>query len=210
MIASSSSRPTRTLDYGAAEDAKPKLEELLRRDPEFAGAADLLAKAERNLRLGIETVEMVDGEDVRVPDETRPPVALTDAQLYREAKQALERGDRETSKARLEDLLERNPNFAGARELMAQARGDAPIIQRKPPQPLALTEPQLFYEATPARENGDFETSRARLEELVRRNPTFTGASELLTEVATSFGRKTCPLPSKRGTATALAAARAP
>ena len=76
---------------------------------------------------------------------------------------------------------------------MAQARGDAPIIQRNPPQPLALTEPQLFYEATLARENGDFETSRARLEELVRRNPTFTGASELLTEVDDELWKKNQP-----------------
>ncbi len=112
-------------------------------------------------------------------------------------------GDRETSKARLEELLERNPNFAGAPELLAQARGDAKATQRKspqrvdnsqPPQTVALSEPQLFYEATLARESGDFETSKARLEELLRRNPTFSGASDLLTEVGDEIWKQTLPV----------------
>ena len=149
------------LQSGAAADAKAKLEELLRRDPHFAGSADLLAKAERDLQW---SVEMVDVSDVEVPDET---------------------------------------NSAGAPVLLAQARGDTKATQRtsprrvrntQPPQPVALSEPQLFYEATMAQESGDFETSKAKLEELLQRNPTFSGASDLLTEVGDEIWKQTLPV----------------
>ncbi len=182
------------LESGAAADAQAKLEELLRRDPEFAGAADLLAKAERDPERGVETVEMVHGEDVEISDETSPPVFRTEAQLYREAKQALERGDNETGRVKLEELLDRNPNFAGAPELLARARGETKAPPRTGREAAALSEPQLFYEATLARESGDFETSKARLEEALRRNPTFSGASELLTEVDDEIWKKTLPV----------------
>ena len=61
------------LQSGAAADAKAKLEELLRRDPHFAGSADLLAKAERDLQW---SVEMVDVSDVDRSRRCKVPVLL--------------------------------------------------------------------------------------------------------------------------------------
>jgi serine/threonine-protein kinase len=174
-------------EKGDLEESKAKLEELFRREPEFAGAPQLLAKVERELQAG--EAPTVTIEDVEEATEIPSPPVLSDAQLYREAKQALERGDVEASKVRLEELLDRNPSFAGATELLAKASGDV-----KTAEPVALNEPQLFYEATLAREQGDFERSKAKLEELLQRNPTFAGASELLVEVGDEIWRQTLPV----------------
>ena len=174
-------------EKGDLEESKAKVKELLRREPRFAGAPQLLAKVERELQ--VDEVAPVTIEDIEETPEIASPPVVSNAQLYREAKQALEREDVEASKARLEELLERNPHFAGATELLARANGDI-----KTAQPVALSEPQLFYEATLAREQGDFEKAQARLEELLRTNPTFAGASALLAEVGDEIWKQTLPV----------------
>ncbi len=181
-------------EKGNLEESKVKVQELLRREPQFAGAPELLAKVKRELQtdatppVTIEDIE-VDVEAAEKTEETPSPPVVSDAQLYAEAKQALERGDLEASKARLEVLLERNPSFAGASQLLSRANGDVPAAP-----PVALSEPQLFYQATLAREQGDFERSKARLEELLQRNPTFAGATGLLLEVDDQIWRQTLPV----------------
>jgi len=50
-------------------------------------------------------------------DETKSPLAKTEAELFYEARVALERGDVDESRALLEALLARDPSFAGAAEL---------------------------------------------------------------------------------------------
>ena len=131
----------------------------------------------------------------------------SEAQLFYEAKTALERGDLEESMAKLEELLERNPSFAGAPQLLAEAREDVRTDRRglgevgtgkangSPTRWARPTEQQLFEDATLARQYGDLLTSKARLEELLQRNPTFSGASELLAEVADEIWvQETLPL----------------
>ncbi len=177
-------------ERGDLEESKAKVEELLRREPQFAGAPQLLAKVKRELQADAAppiTIEDVEVEAVEEAKEIPSSPVVSDAQLYREAKQALERGDVEASKASLEVLLERNPGFAGATQLLARTNGDVPA-------PVALSEPQLFYEATLAREQGDFETSKVRLEQLLQKNPTFAGASTLLIEVDDEIWRQTLPV----------------
>jgi len=140
------------------------------------------------------------------PDVQANPPEPTEAELYHEASLALERGDLQLSKARLEELLRRNPGFAGAAELLVRvtdrlrsvegrpATVVKPVEERTPSLPLALSDPQLFYEARSALERGDLEGSKARVETLLRRSPSFPGASELLAEVGDRLWRKTLPL----------------
>jgi predicted Ser/Thr protein kinase/outer membrane biosynthesis protein TonB len=64
-----------------------------------------------------------------------------------------------------------------------------------PPQGMsAPKEADLFYEARVALERGDLEKSRAILETLFSRNPSFAGASELYLEVTDQIWEKDLPL----------------
>jgi serine/threonine protein kinase len=161
---------------------------------------------------------------------------LSDSELYFTARQDFENGALEESKARLEELVRRDAEFAGASQLLAHveqtreadavaiespekltdstrpavpsdARRNAetePAFQREVHEPSATnertedtatsSEPELFYDATLAREQGDFETSKARLEELLQRNPVFGGAADLLVEVDDEIWRQTLPV----------------
>ena len=53
---------------------------------------------------------------------------------------------------------------------------------------------ELFYEAQTALERGELEESQAWLEELLLKDPTFAGASELLTEVTDRIWAEKLPL----------------
>jgi serine/threonine protein kinase len=66
-----------------------------------------------------------------------------------------------------------------------------PIREEKASDP---TEADLFYEARLALEQGELERSRATLETLLSRNPSFTGASELYAEVTDQIWQTRLPL----------------
>jgi serine/threonine protein kinase len=80
----------------------------------------------------------------------------------------------------------------------ADARVERPAP--KPPEPKTeqrasgLTEADLFYEARLALERGELERSRATLEFLLARNPTFVGAAELYVEVTDQIWEARLPL----------------
>ncbi|GMR22905.1 MAG: hypothetical protein BMS9Abin37_1286 [Acidobacteriota bacterium] len=66
-----------------------------------------------------------------------------------------------------------------------------------PPKPKTLEAPtiaDLFYEARMALERGELDESRLWLEELLLKDPTFEGASELLIEVTDRMWEETLPL----------------
>jgi serine/threonine-protein kinase len=131
---------------------------------------------------------------------------LSDADLYHEASVAFDRGDLETSKAVIEELLRRNPGFDGAPELLVKVnerlRGEerSPVRagDRAPPvEPAHASAPmeaELFYRARLAFQNGDIEGSKRQLEALLRTNPSFEGASELLLQVNDELWKKTLPV----------------
>jgi len=128
----------------------------------------------------------------------------TDAELYHEASVAFERGDLDASKGALEKLIRRNPGFEGAPELLVRVnqklrhteRSPDPMAAPAPPdQPHpAPTEGQLFYRARLALESGDLEASKRELEALLRTNPSFKGASELLLTVQDEIWKKSLPM----------------
>ncbi len=60
--------------------------------------------------------------------------------------------------------------------------------------PAGRSEADLFYEARVALERGDLEASKAELEALLRRDPSFSGASELLVDVNDEMWKKTLPI----------------
>ena len=80
--------------------------------------------------------------------------------------------------------------------------GKDPIEPQSPSLPEAAlgepgksaTEADLFYEARVALEQGELERSRATLETLLSRDPSFTGASELYAEVADQIWEMRLPL----------------
>ena len=139
------------------------------------------------------------------PSETIPEQP-SDAELYHQASIAFERGELDTAKAALEELVRSNPGFEGAPELLVkvneQLRNETRSPEPEPtpaaplePKPTAApTEAELFYRARLAFENGDLEGSRERLEALLRTNPSFEGASELLVAVDDELWKRTLPL----------------
>jgi len=137
------------------------------------------------------------------PSETDPEEP-NDAELYHDASIAFERGELDAAKAALEKLIRGNPGFEGAPELLVkvneQLRDEIRSAEREPPPPrdpivtAAPTEAELFYEARLAFENGELEASRDHLEALLRINPSFDGATELLVMVNDALWKKTLPL----------------
>jgi hypothetical protein len=102
---------------------------------------------------------------------TRPPSARTEPQPTVPA--------RPKGKAPIESPIE------GAGPLPKPASGE----RKGPP-----TEADLFYEARLALEQGELERSRATLEILLSRDPSFTGAGELYAEVTDQIWEKSLPL----------------
>jgi serine/threonine-protein kinase len=137
---------------------------------------------------------------------TGAEVQGSDAELYHEASVAFERGELDASKAALEELLRRNPGFDGAPELLVKvnerlrgeerdpdrAGGPAPPVEPAPAP--APSEADLFYRARAAFQNGDLDGSKRQLEALLRTNPSFEGASELLVQVNDELWMKTLPV----------------
>ncbi len=128
----------------------------------------------------------------------------SDTELYHQASVAFERGDLDTSKETLEKLLRRKPGFEGAPELLVRVNqglrneesGTAPE-QAPAPAPAPVSPPgaaQLLYQATVAFERGDLEDSKGQLEALLRVDPSFQGASELLVKVNDEIWKKTLPI----------------
>jgi serine/threonine-protein kinase len=151
---------------------------------------------------------LADGGDPDAASAAAPPEAGTDpsqtvepepepteAVLYHEAHLALEKGELEKSKERLEEILRRDPKFAGAPELLAKV--NELLKAREPAQSglrAALDDAQLFQEARATRDRGEWERSKATLEELLRRSPAFPGAAELHAEVSDGLWRKNLPM----------------
>ncbi len=76
-------------------------------------------------------------------------------------------------------------------EERAEPRPTQRALQDKESDP---TEAELFYEARLALERGELERSRATLETLLSRNPSFTGAGDLYTEVTDQIWETRLPL----------------
>jgi len=149
------------------------------------------------------------GEERELGDQEGSPgqEQMTDGKLVLEADQGPEPQELEASEAKSEEQPPRSPSAAGASEQLARVNdglkgekqnprtGQDSEDEGSPRQPVERSEPQLFYEARLALEGGDLETSTARLEELLRRNPSFAGASELLVEVRNEVWKQTLPIP---------------
>jgi len=133
--------------------------------------------------------------------------APSDAELFHQGTVALDRGDLETSRAAIEELLRRNPAFDGAAELLVKVNERLRTAKERKPkgagaptppaQPAKAAEPthaELYYRALLAFEKGDIEGSKRQLEEILRADPTFAGASALLAQVNDELWKKALPL----------------
>jgi hypothetical protein len=69
-----------------------------------------------------------------------------------------------------------------------------PAASREEAIPESATEAELFYDARVSFERGELEESRATLETLLSRNPTFEGARELHVEIADRIWETSLPL----------------
>jgi hypothetical protein len=142
--------------------------------------------------------------DAEIPEETPPEPS--DAERFFAATVAFENRDYERSKAELEVLLERQPDLAAARELMAKVeRALAPKptpkqIEPKRPEPARTKEAasppppspaELLEAARSALAASDLETARSRLDAL---DPAYPGASKLREELLLLSWEKTLPL----------------
>jgi len=128
---------------------------------------------------GVEPAPSVQGRETRSPRTpiyaTRPPSARTEPQ---------------------KPSVPARPN--GKAPIASSIEGAAPLPNPAKPASLdrkgATTEADLFYEARLALERGDLERSRATLETLLSRDPSFTGASDLYVEVTDQIWEMRLPL----------------
>jgi hypothetical protein len=109
-------------DRGDLDTSKAIIDKLLRRNPGFDGAPELLVKVNKRLR-----------SEERGPDREggpAPPVepshapAPAEAELFYRARVAFEKGDLEGSKRQLEALLRTNPSFEGVSQLLVQVNDE--------------------------------------------------------------------------------------
>jgi hypothetical protein len=148
-----------------------------------------------------------------VPIET--PSEPSEAERFYNATVAFEIGDYERSRAELEVLLERKPDFAAARELQARVEralapkpaavvepppprrpepkppDPAPVREKEAPAPPPPTPAEILDAARVALLRSDIETARANLDRL---DPTYPGASALREELSLRSWEKTLPL----------------
>jgi hypothetical protein len=139
----------------------------------------------------------------------------SDAELFYSANLAFESGDYERSKAELTALLERQPDLAAARELMArvqreltpkprvaeETRASRKVVE-KPSAPELAPVPataaplpaELFEAARSALARSDLETARARLDALEAVHASYPGASKLQEELGLRSWERTLPL----------------
>jgi len=140
----------------------------------------------------------------------------SDAELFYSANLAFERGDYERSKAELTALLERQPDLAAARELMArvereltpkprvaeETRASRKVVKKPSvpeiapvPAPAAPPDPAALFEAArSALARSDLDTAQARLDTLEAENASYPGASKLREELVLRFWERTLPL----------------
>ncbi len=140
----------------------------------------------------------------------------TEAELFYSANLAFGNGEYERSKADLTTLLERQPDFAAARDLLARVEREltpkprAPEPPRVParpvekpsepapvrtPAPASAPDPaELFDAARSALARSDLETARARLDALRALDASYPGAAALQEELAMRFWARTLPL----------------
>ena len=138
----------------------------------------------------------------------------SDAELFYSANLAFESGDYERSKAELTALLERQPDLAAARELMArvqreltpkprvaeETRASKKVVEKPStpdpaPTPAAPPDPaKLFEAARSAFARSDLETAQAQLDALEAVHASYPGAWRLREELALRFWEGTLPL----------------
>ena len=138
----------------------------------------------------------------------------SDTELLDSANLAFEGGDYERSKAELTALLERQPDLAAARELMARVERELtpkprvaeetraskkavekPSTPDHAPAPAAPPDPaELFEAARSAFARSELETARAQLDALDRLSASYPGAWKLREELAQRFWERTLPL----------------
>jgi eukaryotic-like serine/threonine-protein kinase len=129
----------------------------------------------------------------------------SDEALFADASSALKRGDLRESRSILMELLERDPEFPGARALLerveaerrkaADRRRPAVEVQPEPPS-VAATDPsdaELFAEAENALARGELAVSKTKLDALLKINPGFSGAAELMERIEHRIWTTTLP-----------------
>jgi len=155
--------------------------------------------------------------EVPEPPPSTPPEP-SDAERFYAANVAFENKEYEQAKAELTALLERQPDFGAARELMAKVerelapkpsvveapvrripekRREAQAEQPRTPEPVAPAPPsaaELFGAARSALARSDLETAQSQLEALEALEPRYPGAGQLKEEVLLRSWEKTLPL----------------
>jgi tetratricopeptide (TPR) repeat protein len=107
-------------ERGELDASKEALERLLRENPAFEGAPELLVRVNQ---------ELGDDEPIAAPERASAPAAApvpapAEAQLLYQATVAFERGDLEASKRQIETLLQTNPSLQGASELLVKVNDE--------------------------------------------------------------------------------------
>lgn len=114
----------------------------------------------------------------------------SDEALFAEASSALKRGDLRESRSLLIALLERAPDFPGARELLEQVEAERrkaaerkrPAVEVKAEAPPVAAEPtdaELYADAESALNRGELAVSKTKLDALLKINPGYSGLAEL-------------------------------
>jgi serine/threonine-protein kinase len=139
------------------------------------------------------------GDVLATPVPLSPPSEATlaellagpsDEALFADASSALKRGDLRESRSLLMALLERAPDFPGARELLEEVEAERrkaaerrrPAVEVKVEAPPVATEPtdaELYAEAERALARGELAVSKTKLDALLKINPGYSGADEL-------------------------------
>ena len=128
----------------------------------------------------------------------------SDEALFADANSAFAGGDLQGSRSLLIELLERNPDFPGARALLEQVEAERrkaaerrrrPLEVKPEPEPVARgpSDADLFSEAENAFTRGELAVSKRKLEALLKINPGFSGADELMERIEHRIWTKTLP-----------------
>jgi predicted Zn-dependent protease len=155
-------------------------------------------------------------EEAKPEEPTETHRDPSDAELFDSANVAFESGDFEKSKTELTALLERQPDFTAARELLGRverALAPRPRVAEetrpsrkeagKPPEPQPVVPPvavsrsspaELFESARSAFERSELEKAQAQLAALEAVDPVYPGASRLRGEIALELWKRKLPL----------------
>jgi hypothetical protein len=123
--------------------------------------------------------------------------------LFADAASALERGWLEESRRTLLTLLKRDPEYPGAKALLERVETERlkAAERRRPaksePAPVAAakdpTDAELFSQAESAFARGELSVSKRKLEALLKVNPGFAGASQLMEKIEHGMWTMTLP-----------------